>query len=246
MPSRTPIWGSAVLEVRGLTAGYGAVTAIRGIDLTVAAGEVLVVVGPNGAGKSTLLKSLIGVHRQVEGTADLEGRPLLGMRPHTRHKLGVTWIPEGRGIVPELTVEENLDLARFSGRWERSHRDRSLDSFPILQRALRRPAGSLSGGEQQMLALARAWETAPKLLLVDEPSLGLAPVIVDQIIEALGKLRETGAAMLLVEQRAHGVLSIADHAALMNDGRVRDIPMGDVRMAEVSFESYLGVEETPE
>lgn len=230
-----------MLELVGVTASYGAVQALRGVDLRVDQGQAVVIVGPNGAGKSTLLRSIMGMHKNVGGEMFFEGRSLRGVPAHVRLKRGLAWIPEGRGIVPELSVEENLDLAQFSPRWKPELRTRSLDRFPVLARARKRRAGSRSGGEQQMLAIARAWATAPSLLLVDEPSLGLAPIMVDSIVDILRGLRAAGTAMLLVEQRARGVLELADQAALKGAGLVRATDRSELNVAELSFNENLGL-----
>jgi branched-chain amino acid transport system ATP-binding protein len=209
-----------MLEVRNITAGYGSATVLRDVSLSVEPGELLLLAGPNGAGKTTLLRTIAGVHRQSAGTIHLDGAEIGSLGAHRRARLGIAWIPEGRGVIGELSVRENLDLARFSPRWEPAMRRASLERFPILDVALKRPASSLSGGEQQMLALARALETGARVLLVDEPSLGLAPIIVNRVLSVLVELSNDGYAILLVEQRAAQVSHMADRALLIRNGSV--------------------------
>jgi len=209
-----------MLEILNVAAGYGSATVLRNVSLSVEAGELVLLAGPNGAGKTTLLRTVAGVHRQSAGTIRLDGVEISNLGAHRRARLGLAWIPEGRGVIGELSVRENLDLARFSPRWKPAARQASLERFPILDFALKRPASSLSGGEQQMLALARALETGARVLLVDEPSLGLAPIIVNEVLRVLVDLSNEGYAILLVEQRAAQVAHMADRALLIRNGSV--------------------------
>jgi branched-chain amino acid transport system ATP-binding protein len=230
-----------LLEVTDLTAGYGAAIALNGISFSVAEGELLLIVGPNGAGKSTLMRVLMGLHRQSAGKIAFAGEDISDMQPHMRMRNGMALIFEGRGIIRELSVEENLDLARFSSHWHPGLREESFDRFPILKQTTKRPAGTLSGGEQQMLAIARALETQAKLLLIDEPSLGLAPKIVTFVLELLGQLAAEGRTILLVEQRAAQVASLATRAMLMRGGRLEAAPE-NLEFTEMSFDDYIGGE----
>jgi branched-chain amino acid transport system ATP-binding protein len=208
------------LEVSGVTAAYGSAVVLRDVAFALDAGELLLLAGPNGAGKSTLLRTIAGAHRQSGGAIAIDGRRVDGLPAHKRARAGLAWVPEGRGVIGQLSIEENLDLARFSPAWAPAARAATFARFPILERALRRPAASLSGGEQQMLSLARALETGSRLLLVDEPSLGLAPKIVDDIFARLRSLCDEGYAILLVEEKAAEVAQLADRILLMRGGHL--------------------------
>ena len=212
----------ALLEVSGLVAGYGAITAVKGIDLAVDQGEIVTLIGSNGAGKSTPLRALSGIIRPRAGTITFGGVPLQRMAPHRIVRLGMSHVPEGRGIFHGLSVYENL----LMGAYQR--RDRELDEdlrrvyelFPRLKERLGQPGGTLSGGEQQMLAIGRALMARPKLLLLDEPSMGLSPLLVETIFATITSIREQGATVLLVEQNALMALEIADRAYVLESGQV--------------------------
>jgi ABC-type branched-subunit amino acid transport system ATPase component len=206
------------LEVNGVTAAYGAAVVLRDVGFTLDEGTLLVMAGPNGGGKSTLLRTIAGLHRQSAGEIRIHGKDAGRLAAHARAHLGLAWVPEGRGVVPQLSVEENLDLARFSKAWTAAGRKATFERYPILEKALKRPAWTLSGGEQQMLALGRALETGARLLLVDEPSLGLAPLIVRDIFSTLQSLRDEGYAIVLVEEKAAEVVPLADRILLMRGG----------------------------
>jgi branched-chain amino acid transport system ATP-binding protein len=216
---------SAVLEVRELVAGYGAAPVLRGIDLTIEPGSITTVLGANGAGKTTLLRTISGLVRPTSGTVTLQGKDIRRVPVERLVRLGLAHVPEGRGVVAELTVEENL---RLGGLWQRdAHKTMNADLarvyelFEPLAARRRNPGHQLSGGERQMLALGRALMAKPRLLLLDEPSLGLAPRVTAQIMALLAQLRErTGLTVLLVEQNARSALSIADSAVVMALGRV--------------------------
>jgi branched-chain amino acid transport system ATP-binding protein len=229
---------SPLLEAKGLSAGYGAVQVLFDVSLSLAPGDLMLLAGPNGAGKSTLMRTLIGLHAPSAGSLEFEGTNLLRMRPHDRARAGIAWIPEGRGVIGELSVEDNLDTARFSDRWRPANRDLSFDRFPVLATCLPRPASTLSGGEQQMLALARALETLPSLLLVDEPSLGLAPKIVNRVMDSLMDLQAEGQTILLVEQRAAQVQHVATRIELMNRGRMTPSHGGGIEFTEMDFSEF--------
>lgn len=230
-----------MLTLRNVTAGYGDSVVLRGVDFTVGEGEVVAMLGPNGAGKTTLLRTATGFVKPRSGSVELLGEDLTGASPHTFVRRGVCHLPEGRGIFPSLTVAENLTVQARS-------RDKSeavaeaAELFPVLGQRLRQTAGSLSGGEQQMLALCRAYLTHPKLVVVDEASLGLAPLIVDKIYEALGRLVEQGMALVVVEQYVQKVLGLAKTVYVLNRGEiVHQAPAGEVDTDEI-YERYLGIE----
>ena len=208
-----------MLELRHVEAGYGEHTVLRDVSLTVRPGAVVAVLGPNGAGKTTLLRTVSGLISATAGTVLLDGEEVTKTRPHARSRRGLCHIPEGRGIYPSLTVRENLVLYARKGE-EEAALDRATVAFPVLGGKLRQPAGQLSGGQQQMLALARAWITNPRLVLVDEASTGLAPVVVDQIFEFLAQIAASGVALLLVEQYVNRALALADTVYLLNKGDV--------------------------
>ncbi len=218
---------SPLLEAKGLSAGYGAVQVLFDVSLSLAPGDLMLLAGPNGAGKSTLMRTLIGLHAPSAGSLEFEGTNLLRMRPHDRARAGIAWIPEGRGVIGELSVEDNLDTARFSDRWRPANRDLSFDRFPVLATCLPRPASTLSGGEQQMLALARALET-----------LGLAPKIVNRVMDSLMDLQAEGQTILLVEQRAAQVQHVATRIELMNRGRMTPSHGGGIEFTEMDFSEF--------
>jgi branched-chain amino acid transport system ATP-binding protein len=213
-----------VLEVSDLVTSYGPVRAVDGVSLTVPTSSITAVLGANGAGKSSLLRTISGLVRSRSGSVTFDGVELCGRPPEEIVRLGVAHVPEGRGVIAELTVDENL---RLGGLWRRDRRDaaRALDEayelFPRLAERRRRPASTLSGGERQMLSIGRALIPRPKLMLLDEPSLGLAPILAAQIMSLIAGLRErAGLTVLLVEQNARSALSIADRGVVLGLGRV--------------------------
>lgn len=208
-----------MLELRAIEAGYGEQTVLRDVSLTVQPGSVVSVLGPNGAGKTTLLRVVSGLLRPSAGTVQLDGADITRARPYARARRGLCHIPEGRGIYPTLTVRENLVLHSRKGE-EATALDRAISAFPVLGEKLRQPAGQLSGGQQQMLSLVRAYLTSPRLVLVDEASMGLAPVVVDKIFEFLAGIAAAGAALLLVEQYVSRALALASQVYLLNKGSV--------------------------
>ena len=213
-----------LLSVAGLVVRYGAVAAVRGVDLSIAEGEVVAVIGPNGAGKSSLLAGIAGTVAPAAGSILFAGKPLDRLALEDVVREGVALVPEGRRIFASLTVEENLLLsatARPDRKAARDDIERQLATFPILAQRRGQPAGQLSGGEQQQLAIARALVSRPKLLMLDEPSLGLAPAIVEHVYALLRNIRYLGVAILLVEQNAERAFSIADRAHVMSGGEFR-------------------------
>jgi branched-chain amino acid transport system ATP-binding protein len=234
---------TALLEVEGLTAAYGQIRALHGVDLTVGEGQVVALLGPNGAGKTTTLRSICGMVR-ASGRITFRGKDLTGLATEKVTRLGIAHVPEGRGTFPGLTVTENLKLGAYGRRDPEVRRDidRWFEIFPRLADRRDQPAGSLSGGEQQMLAVARALLSRPTLLLLDEPSLGLAPLVVREVFEALGRIRaEQGTGMLLVEQNAALALELADAAYVLAAGRtVLSGPASEIRAEDSVRRSYLG------
>ena len=211
-----------MLTVEGLRSRYGRIEVLHGIDLNVQSGEIVTVVGANGAGKTTLLKCLSGTQPVSGGTITFRGETLTGVPAHRRPARGLTQSPEGRQIFTNLTVEENLRLGAFLFTDERVDKDieDAFQMFPILREKRNLPAGGLSGGQQQMLAMARALMGRPSCLLLDEPSMGLAPIIVQQIFDVVSGLKALGVTVLLVEQNAFGALKIADRGYVMETGRI--------------------------
>ena len=228
-----------MLEVSGLRAGYGGTEVLRGLDLSVGTGEIVAVLGSNGVGKTTLMRTVSGIYRARQGSITFRGQPITNMPAHRIVQLGLSQAPEGRQIFSNMNVRENLVLG--GGDVGLGELDRVLAMFPILSERLRQNAGSLSGGEQQMLCIARALMRKPTLLLLDEPSLGLAPKIVAQIFDLIGRIRAEGVSILLVEQNARAALRIADHAAVLEDGRiVLAGPAAQLRDDPRIAEAYLG------
>lgn len=232
-----------MIRVEGLRVHRGAVQALKGVSLTAQTGEITAVLGANGAGKTTLLRAISGLVRG-EGTIELDRRSLLGMRPDQIARLGVAHVPEGRGVIEEFTVEENLQLGALHARVdERQGLELQYSRFPILGERRRQHAGQLSGGERQMLALARALISKPSVLLLDEPSLGLAPMVTEALMQDVRALsREERLTVVLVEQNATSALRIADHAIVLHVGSVvADDAASVVAEDERLRHYYLGV-----
>jgi branched-chain amino acid transport system ATP-binding protein len=212
-----------LLSVTRLTGGYGAVRVLQGLDFTVETGEVVVILGANGAGKTTTLRGLSGLI-DAQGRIDFEGNDVVGWRPERIAAAGIAHVPQGRGTITDLTVDENLRLGAYTRRDRRdviTDLDRWYDVFPRLGQRRDQQAGSMSGGEQQMLAIARALMARPKLVLLDEPSLGLAPIITQELFRTLGELnREQGISMLVVEQNAGLALGIAQRGYVLETGSI--------------------------
>jgi branched-chain amino acid transport system ATP-binding protein len=211
----------AMLELDRLDVRYGGVPAVRNLTLRVDRGETVGLIGPNGAGKTTTLHAIMGVVRTAGGDVRLGGRSIRGRAPERIARAGIALVPEGRRIYPQLTVDENLRLGLAAGRGRRADLDEVRGLFPVLREFGRRPAGVLSGGQQQQLAIARALAARPDVLLLDEPSLGLAPSLVEVVFDALGRIRERGVTTLLVEQRAQRTVAFADRTYALANGEVR-------------------------
>jgi branched-chain amino acid transport system ATP-binding protein len=212
-----------LLELDGIDVFYGAIKALHGVSLHVNEGEVVTLIGSNGAGKSTALRSISGLLRPVKGEIRFEGKTISGLRPDQIVRLGICQAPEGRRVFANLTVRENLDLGAYSRRDAREIRedlDLTFTLFPRLQERAFQPAGTLSGGEQQMLAMGRALMARPRLLLLDEPSLGLAPVLVKDIFRTIGNISKQGTTILLVEQNAHQALGLASRGYVLESGSI--------------------------
>jgi branched-chain amino acid transport system ATP-binding protein len=232
-----------LLEVRGLTKRFGGVVALDRVDLTVARGRIKGLIGPNGAGKSTTLHAIVGLVRVRSGDIRVNGTSIVGRKPESIARSGVSLVPEGRRIFAELTVEENLRLG-LVGRSGRDGADDDLawlqELFPVIVDSRRRQAGTLSGGQQQQLAIARALIAAPDLLLLDEPSLGLAPSIVDVVFDVLLRIRDRGVTVLLVEQRAQRTVALADRTYVMTNGELRmTLTRADAHDTERIVGAYL-------
>mgnify|MGYP000029104514 FL=1 len=233
---------TAALSMKGITSGYGTTTIVRNIDLTIEAGSVTALLGPNGAGKSTLLKTMSGLIRPMSGSVMIDGQDVSSLAPNKRANLGLCHIPEGRGIFPSMTVKENLELQAKPGEQSIAI-EKGIAAFPIIGERLMQRAGTMSGGQQQMLSMARAYTQNPRVILVDEGSLGLAPIVVDEIFSFLAGVAAAGAALLIVDQFVARALALATSAYVMTRGEIvfagtsAELQRGDV------FERYLGTHE---
>ena len=213
----------ALLDVQGLHTYYGQIHALQDVSITVEKGEIVTIIGANGAGKSTLLKTISGLLKPRRGSIHLEGDDITKLKPHKIVKKGIVQVPEGRRIFGALTVTENLDMGAFTNRDGQKVKDildKIFELFPRLKERSKQVAGTLSGGEQQMLAMGRALMTEPHVLLLDEPSMGLAPVLVDQIFETIKQLHAAGTTILLVEQNARIALQVASRGYVLQSGAV--------------------------
>jgi branched-chain amino acid transport system ATP-binding protein len=234
---------TALLETAGLTSHYGRIQALKGIDLSVRQGELLALVGANGAGKTTLLRAISGVQPASGGAIRFGGEDITRMKAARRVALGIAQVPEGRQVFGPLSVEDNLRLGAYTRRdGIDEDRDRVFAMFPVLKQKRREPAGTLSGGQQQMLAIGRALMARPTLLLLDEPSMGLAPLLVAEIFETIRALKAAGTTIFLVEQNAHAALAIADRAYVLETGRIVLQDSGQALLANDRVkEAYLGL-----
>jgi len=233
-----------VLSVENLASAYGRIEVLHGVSMEVRAGEIVVIVGANGAGKTTLLRAISGVQPITAGRIFFGGKPIETLPAHVRVALGIVQVPEGRELFAPLSVEDNLKL----GTWSRRAVDlgselaRVYELFPVLDSLRRAPAGALSGGQQQMLAIGRALMAKPQFLLLDEPSLGLAPILVDQILEIIRGFKRDGITVLLIEQNARAALAIADRGYVLETGRVTATGTAvDIQADERVRAAYLGV-----
>lgn len=226
-----------MIELQGVRAGYGAINILWDVSLSIRQGELTTIIGPNGAGKTTLLRAIMGLIPLAQGVVQLDGRPLNGLPTWKMPSLGVVMIPEGRMVFKEMTVEENLMLGAFTKQHRAGARkqcDRAYEMFPRLYERRHRPAGTLSGGEAQMLAMGRGLMADPRVLIIDEPSLGLAPVIVNELFETLARLKGEGRTIVLVEQSTHRAVGVADHVYLLQTGKlVLSQKAADIDMAHL-------------
>ncbi|MBQ0988381.1 ABC transporter ATP-binding protein [Streptomyces sp. F63] len=235
---------TALLEVEDLRVAYGKIEAVKGISFSVEAGQIVTLIGTNGAGKTTTLRTLSGLIKPLSGKIMFDGRPLNGVPAHKIVELGLAHSPEGRHIFPRLTIAENLQLGAFLRRDTSGIAqdiERAYERFPILGERRKQPAGTLSGGEQQMLAMGRALMSQPKLLMLDEPSMGLSPIMMQKIMETISELKEQGTTILLVEQNAQAALSLADQGHVMEIGKIVLSGTGqDLLVDESVRKAYLG------
>ncbi|MEU5836556.1 ABC transporter ATP-binding protein [Streptomyces diacarni] len=234
----------ALLEVEDLRVAYGKIEAVKGISFSVEAGEVVTLIGTNGAGKTTTLRTLSGLLKPLAGKITFEGQVLNGVGAHKIVSMGLAHSPEGRRIFPRLSIEENLQLGAFL-RKDTDGIARDIDSayerFPILGERRRQAAGTLSGGEQQMLAMGRALMSRPRLLMLDEPSMGLSPIMMQKIMATISELKSAGTTILLVEQNAQAALSLADHGHVMEIGNITLSGTGEELLHDESVrKAYLG------
>ncbi len=239
MTDVTTVGADLALELRGVSAAYGTITALRGVDLAVPYGSIVALLGPNGGGKSTTLRVIAGQLSVSSGDVFVAGRRVNGAAPDDLARRGVCLIPEGKGIFPNLSVRENLWMATHGGTPLKEIEEVAYGRFPQLGRRRRQLAGTMSGGEQQMLAMARALATDPALLLLDELSMGLAPIIVEQLYEIVANIALEGVSILVVEQFARVVLGIVDRVGIMLRGRVTNFGTPAEMESELST-AYLG------
>jgi branched-chain amino acid transport system ATP-binding protein len=235
---------SAMLEIADLHVSYRAVPAVAGASLSLEPGELRVILGSNGAGKSTIIKAILGLERPRRGSIRFEGKELVGKPPHLIHQLGISWVPEGRQLWGTLTVHDNLRMGAFARRDEAATARRieeMFERFPRLRERRDQVAGSLSGGEQQMVALARALVSGPKLILMDEPSLGLAPLVIKDVFELVKEINHSGISILMVEQNVRQALKVARWAYLLEVGRIVESgPASEIAGKESVQEIFLG------
>jgi len=232
-----------MLKAENLNVYYGPIHAVKGVGFEVNEGEIVTLIGANGAGKSTTLKTVSGLMRSRGGSIEFMGKSIASTAPHKIVELGIAHVPEGRRIFTAMTVEENLDMGAFTSKGADidAHKERVFEQVPRLKERRRQIAGTLSGGEQQMLAMGRALMSKPKLLMLDEPSMGLAPILVEQVFDIITALHKAGTTILLVEQNAEMALSIADRAYVMETGRITLSGTGkELAASEEVQKAYLG------
>ncbi|MDJ0947992.1 MAG: ABC transporter ATP-binding protein [Alphaproteobacteria bacterium] len=233
-----------LLAVEALTSHYGRIQALKGIDLTIDRGELVALVGANGAGKTTLLRTISGVQPASGGKIMFDDHNITANPPDSRVRMGISQVPEGRQVFGPMSVEDNLRLGAFSrgGAGTAEMLEKCFAMFPVLEERRKQPAGTLSGGQQQMLAMSRALMAQPVLLLLDEPSMGLAPILVDEIFAAIAELKAAGTTIFLVEQNAFAALSIADRGYVLETGKIVLADKGEALLVnEKVKEAYLGI-----
>jgi branched-chain amino acid transport system ATP-binding protein len=233
--------GDALLDVRDLVVSYGKIAAVKGVSFSVRRGEVVALLGSNGAGKSTLLRAVAGILHPERGQVTFDGADITRWPSHRVARAGLRLVPEGRGLLVRMTVWENLLMGQYARGADPAELEAAMERFPILRQRRQQIAATLSGGEQQMLAIARALVGRPALLMLDEPSLGLAPLIVNQIFAAVAQLKRDGATILLVEQNARKALQVADRACILDTGRiVLEGDAAELAAGEAVQRAYLG------
>jgi branched-chain amino acid transport system ATP-binding protein len=235
-----------LLKTEDLVVCYGAVKVLHEISISIKEGEIVGVLGPNGAGKTTLLMTISGILRQSEGKIFFKDKNLIKVSPSDIVKMGIAHCPEGRHVFPELTVRENLEIGAYI-RKDKEMVNKEIDNmfakFPILGRRQSQPAGTLSGGEQQMLAISRALLSKPKLLLLDEPSLGLAPIIIEEVFKIIKEIHDDGVSILIVEQNARMTLNVVDRAYILESGKIKTQGSSfDLKNNETVKKIYLGLD----
>ncbi|TIQ29803.1 MAG: ABC transporter ATP-binding protein [Mesorhizobium sp.] len=232
----------SLLAISGLDCFYGEVQVLYGLDLVLNKGEVLCLFGRNGAGKTTTLKAIMGLVPAAAGSIALDGKELTGLAAHDVPKAGVAYVPQGRRLFADMTVAENIEIGLMARGRGKQTRENVLDLFPLLRERLKQRSGTLSGGEQQMLAMARALCLEPQVLLLDEPTEGLMPSMIAKIRETVAKLRHLGVSTILVEQRVDAVLSVADRVSFIENGRNREtVDVGELRADPSAVRRYVGV-----
>ena len=232
-----------MLKIKNLNVYYGAIHALKSINIEIKEGEIVTLIGSNGAGKTSTLKAISGIIPCKSGTIEFEGKDITNVQPHKLVYAGIGHVPEGRRIFSELTVMENLELGAYTRRDKeiKSDFEKVFEKFPRLKERRKQDAGTLSGGEQQMLAIGRALMSRPKLMLLDEPSMGLAPIIVRQIFSTIKEINKSGTTILLVEQNANMALSIADRAYVIETGQIVNSGLAkDIKQNEDVKKAYLG------
>ncbi len=232
-----------MLSVKDLNVYYGPIHAVKGVSFNVDEGEIVTLIGANGAGKSTILKTISGLMHPKQGGIEFQGRRIAGTQPHKIVQMGLAQVPEGRRVFTRLTVEENLEMGAFTAPANQiaASKEAVFEQFPRLKERRRQVAGTLSGGEQQMLAMGRALMSKPKLMMLDEPSMGLAPILVEQVFEIIRTLHAGGTTILLVEQNAEMALSIADRAYVLETGNITLSGTGkELAASERVRKAYLG------
>lgn len=232
---------SDALTIRGLDCFYGETPVLHALDLDLRQGEVLCLLGRNGAGKTTTLKAIMGLIPARAGSIMLDATELTKLPAHEVPRAGVAYVPQGRRLFAEMTVAENIEIGLMTRGKGKATRESVLELFPLLRDRLKQQSGTLSGGEQQMLAIGRALMSKPNMIILDEPSLGLAPLVIKQIFEIIGKLREEGITVFLVEQNAHQALNLADRGYVLETGRIRLHDTGKNLLANPDVQNaYLG------